>query len=278
MFDRVLIPLDGSPLAEAVLTQVRPLLIRKEVELLLVQALTVAAGVEVDPSGQLDSLRAEAIRYLEGVEKRLKAEGARVRTFVKAGGAAEVVLDVAEKENASLIVMSTHGRTGPARWLLGSTAEKVLRASPAPVLALRSFGIPGARSFRKLVVGVGGDGALDVLDPVIAFAKVFGSHILLLNVCEGHPQCAVPVPWMTRAYERIREAGLTVEPLMKVGDAAHELLEAAREQGADLIALTTHGRAGPSRWMLGSVAERVLRHAAVPLLVVRVKAGQGRRG
>lgn len=135
---RILIPLDGSPLAEAVFVQVRPLLFRPETELLLVQAVTVAAGVEMDPSGQLDSLRADALRYLEGMERRLKVEGAQVRTFVKAGGAAEAILDVAEREHASLIVMSTHGRTGLSRWVLGSVTEKVLRVSETPVLVVRA--------------------------------------------------------------------------------------------------------------------------------------------
>lgn len=265
---RILVPLDGSPRAEAVLGQVRPLLIRPEAEVLLVQAVDLPANAEFNAARLLDQSLEEGVEYLEGVKRRLEEDGGRARVFVRTGPPADVVLDLAEKEQATLIALSTHGRTGPARWMLGSVAEKVLRASPVPVLALRSTD-PAGPDFRKIVVGVGGDGALDVLDPVIEIAKRFGSQVLLLNVCEGHPACAVPVPWMTRAYERVHAAGLKVEPLMRMGDPAHELLEVAREQGAGLIALTTHGRSGPRRWLLGSVAERVLRQASVPLLVVR---------
>lgn len=273
MFDRVLVPLDGSVTAEAVVPRLRRLLRAAPRELLLVRAVSLPVGVELDAGPVLEAQHREAAGYMAGLEHQLKAEGLRTRAFIRTGGAAEVVLDVADQERPDLIAMTSHGRTGLTRWVLGSVAEKVLRASPAPVLALRSFersGAPAAdRDLKRILVGVGSAGALEVLDPAIALARASGAHLLLLNVCEGHPQCAVPVPWLTRGYERARAEGVTAEPLMKVGEPAHEILEAAREQRADLIALTTHGRRGPSRWLLGSVAERVLRSAEVPLLVVR---------
>jgi nucleotide-binding universal stress UspA family protein len=275
VFDRVLIPLDGSPRAEAVLPRLRRLLQAKPAEILLVQAVTLPVGVELEAAQVLAAEHAQAVSYLEALARRLAGEGLRARPIVRSGGAGEAILDVVEQEKPDLVAMTSHGRSGIARWILGSVAEKLLRASPVPVLALRSFEASGApavdRELRRILVGVGSDGALEVLDAVIALAKPFGAHVLLLNVCEGHPQCAVPVPWMTRAYERIAAAGLTAEPLMKVGEAAHEILEASKEQSVDLVALTTHGRKGPSRWLLGSVAERLLRSSTLPLLVVRGK-------
>ena len=273
MFDRVLVPLDGSPTAEAVLPRLRRLIQAKPAEVLLVQAVTLPMGVELDAAQVLEAERAQAVSYLDSLKRRLAGEGIPARSIVRSGGAGELILDVAEQEKPDLIAMTSHGRSGVSRWLLGSVAEKVLRASPVPVLALRSFEPSGApavdREPRRILVGVGSEGGLQVLDPVIALGRLYGAHVLLLNVCEGHPQCSVPVPWMTRAYEAVKAAGLTAEPIMRMGEPAHEILEAAKELKADLVALTTHGRKGPSRWLLGSVAERILRTSPLPLLVVR---------
>ena len=274
MFDRILVPLDGSEMAEAVLTQVRRLLFRKDAEVLLVQAIGLPPAVESDLSTILAILQARALEYLNGVGRRLSEQGARVRTFVRQGAPAETILEVAEKEEASLIAMSTHGRSGIARWVLGSVAEKVIRASPIPVLAVRSYegAAPvGAKelSLKKILVAIdAADLSFEAIPPAIELARLFDARVLLVNVCEG-PECAVPVPQMTHAFVRFREAGLTVEPVMRVGDPASGILDACTEHGADLVALSTHGRSGVTRWVLGSVAEKVLRSATVPLLVVR---------
>src|SRR5204863_2868447 len=93
-------------------------------------------------------------------------------------------------------------------------------------------------------------------------------RVLALNVCEG-PECAVPVHQMRQAYERLRAASVPAEPHVKQGDPALQILDTCRDTGADLIAMTTHGHSGISRWVLGSVAEKVLRGANVPLLGLR---------
>jgi len=281
MFERILVPLDGSELAESVLHQVGRLLRRKDAELLLLRVVTLPPAVEGDVGTPLDLLRSRAAEYLQGVELRLSEQGARVRSKVVEGFAADAILETAKNERATMIAMSTHGRTGLARWVFGSVAEKVLRASPIPVLAVPSFmgsggdAFPtGARElpFRKILVPIAAaDLSLEIVPAVIEFAKLFESRILALNVCEG-PECAVPVHQMRQAYERFREASVSVEPLVKQGDAALQILEACRETGADLIAMTTHGHSGISRWVLGSVAEKVLRGANAPLLVLRTAA------
>jgi nucleotide-binding universal stress UspA family protein len=180
--------------------------------------------------------------------------------------------------------MSTHGRSGLARWVFGSVAEKVLRASPIPVLIVPSFTgsggdvFPtGAREipFKKILVPIASaELSLEIVPPAIEFAQLFESRVLALNVCQG-PECSVPVHEMRRAYELFTAGGVATEPLVRQGDAAVQILEACRETGADLIAMTTHGHSGVSRWVLGSVAEKVLRGANVPLLVLRT-AGTSR--
>lgn len=279
MFERILVPLDGSPLAEAILSQVRRILFRKDAEIILAQAVSVPTMMEGDVSRVLSAIEQQATAYLKGLEKRLADQGARVRYVVRVGTPAETILDISERERVSLIAMSTHGRSGLSRWVFGSVAEKVLRASAAPLLLVRSFApdgngklVPAAGELRltKILVPIdASDTAMEIVPAAAELARLLGAHVLVLNVCEEHPQCSVPVPQITHAYERFRDAGLTTEPLMKKGDPAEQILEACREQSADLIAMSTHGRSGVTRWVLGSVAEKVLRAATVPLLLVR---------
>lgn len=270
MFERVLVPLDGSDVAAAILPQIRRILFHKDAEILLVQAVYVA-NAEAEAVELPDILRTHAAKHLESVADPLRSQGARVRTIARVGDAADVILDVAAEEKATLIAMSTHGRSGLARWIRGSVAEKVLRAGRVPVLALRSFPAPPPADIplkRVLVPLDATDLSLEVLDPVIELASLFGSSVTLLHVCDG-PACSVPVPELTRAFERVRQRGVEVQPVMRKGDPAGQILDVARELKADLIAMTTHGRRGLSRWTLGSVAEKVLRGAETPLLIVR---------
>jgi nucleotide-binding universal stress UspA family protein len=278
MFERILVPLDGSELAESVLTQVRPILTHKDAELLLLRVVTLPSAGEEGAGEPLSLLWSRATEYLQKIAQRLSSQGARVRTKVLEGFPASRVLEVARKERVTLIALSTHGRTGLPRWVFGSVAEKVLRGSPVPVLAMPSFVgmggdafVRGAQElpFKTIVVPIAAAPlSLEVLPPLTEFARLFGSSVLLVNVCAGE-ECSVPVHEMRMAYEKLREGGVTAEPLVKQGDAASQILETCREKGADLIAMTTHGRSGVPRWLLGSVAEKVLRAANVPLLVVR---------
>jgi nucleotide-binding universal stress UspA family protein len=274
VYERIVVPLDGSDLAESVLAQVRRLLFHKDAEVILVRAVSVPPSVEAEAIELPDILQAQATKYLGAIAADLISQGARVRTVTRTGYAADVILDVAIEEKASLIVLSTHGRTGMARWALGSVAEKVLRASRVPVLAVRSF-VGSARAataeltLQTILVPIDAtDLSLEVVPPTLELAKLFGSHVVLLNVCEA-PECTIPVSQISEAYERFHAAGVSVEPLMKQGDAAAQILDTCSGYRADLIAMTTHGRAGLTRWMLGSVTEKVLRASTVPLLVVR---------
>jgi nucleotide-binding universal stress UspA family protein len=284
VFDRILVPLDGSELAEAILSQVRRILLSKSADVILVRAVPKPRSAEANGVELPRILMAQATREVEEVSRELAAQGVCVQGVVRNGNPADVILEVAAEEKATLVTMSTHGRSGMARWSYGSVTEKVLRASHVPVLAVRSFAggqraQADERCFRKILVPIScDDHSLGVVGPALEFAKLFGSHVVVLHVSEG-PNCFIPVPQMTAAFERFRAGGVTVEPLLRQGDPAAEILDVCETQGSDLIAMTTHGRAGVSRWMLGSVAEKVLRGAAVPVLVVRpAKAATSKNG
>jgi nucleotide-binding universal stress UspA family protein len=280
MFERILVPLDGSPAAELILSQIRRILFRKDAEIVLLQA------VENPPlfGGSVSSARAQAAAnaraYLLGQEDKLTREGARVRSLVRDGSPAGTILETAMEEESTLIAMTTHGRTGLSRWVFGSVAETVLRSSPIPLLMTRSF-VPDAAgqaqaapqeelTLRKILVPLEiSDLSLEIVPYAAEMARLFEAKVLLFNACGKKVACDVPVVELTRAYETLREAGVTAEPLMRQGDPASAILEACRSEGVDLIAMTTHARSGMARVALGSVTEKVLRHSALPMLVTR---------
>lgn len=140
MFSRILVPLDGSALAEAILPQVTELatLHGAEVVLLRVALAHVFPGTN-QTEAQVQAVQ-EAEAYLAVAVQPLLAGGIKAQTVVRYGHAAEEILDHAEAGSVDLIAMSTHGRSGPRRWMLGSIAEKVLRAAPVPVLLVRARG------------------------------------------------------------------------------------------------------------------------------------------
>jgi nucleotide-binding universal stress UspA family protein len=301
MFERILVPLDGSPRAELILSQVSRILHRKDSEVLLVRAVNVPAQIgRVNMSSVRSAQREEAHKYIHELTERFREKGARVDGRVVEGYPADAILETARIEGSTMIALCTHGRTGFARWALGSVAEKVARASAVPVLLVRSFRRtpegdlePQAAQelpFRRILVPVDGSPtSMSILGPARKFAQLYDSSILLLHVETPFvppspvlPGMEVALPAMVptatlsaedevtaRAAEPFAKAGLNVSRLTTVGEPASEILDLSTNREMDLIAIGTHGRTGLERWALGSVAERVLRSAEVPLLLVR---------
>jgi len=301
MFERILVPLDGSSRAEVILTQVARLLRLKDSEIILCQSSHVPLEFHTTRTAAIDErMRADARSYLDGVARRLSDQGARVRVIVGNGSPAEMILEIAANEGATMIAMSTHGRSGIARWIMGSVAEKVVRASTVPVLLVRSFSrspqgdlhpaVAQELAFQRILVPVDGSPASTaVVEPALKFGKLAGAEMRVLHV---RPMLITPSPILpgmeagtsivplptippdedpvvTAVADRFRASGLKVLHVSVEGDPAAEILDRSATQGVDLIVMGTHGRSGVSRWLTGSVAERVLRESIVPLLLVR---------
>lgn len=143
MYRKILVPLDGSKVAEGVLPHAKDLAYSQGAELIL---LTVGANPAMDFAFSDPGLARSAIteqeertkKYISEIEDQLKAAGFRTSTVLRVGSVAEVILGVAEELGVDCIAMSTHGRTGPARWLLGSIADRVVHNSKVPVLLIRA--------------------------------------------------------------------------------------------------------------------------------------------
>jgi nucleotide-binding universal stress UspA family protein len=138
MYKRILIPLDGSALAEAVLPHVEELAKSGGAELVLLRVASAHLFPGADPIEAQVAIVQEAENYVADVAQRLQEKGISAEAKVRYGDPAEEILDHAARDQIDLIAMATHGRTGLKRVVLGSVAENVLRSAPVPMLLVRA--------------------------------------------------------------------------------------------------------------------------------------------
>jgi nucleotide-binding universal stress UspA family protein len=291
----VLVPLDGSPLARRALPYAATLAraMNEGVELLAVSE-RLGYGPE---ARRLESLIEEGLHaHLHTVAEELRTAGLAVETAVRSGDPADTILGHAEKVRARAVVMTTRGHSGVTRWLIGGVADKVMRTAPCPVLLARPGGPeaqPPAWQPRRIMVPLDGSPASeDALAPAYELAAavgaavalvrvqpysaarlaIFGSHVLdvaRMDEIDAHNAAAY--------LERVAAAapaGIEVETAVPRGDPAEQLIEYAERDDVDLVVMTSHGRAGVQRMMLGSVADRLIRHG-LPAYVIRTTTDLG---
>jgi len=145
MYKRILVPLDGSKLSEAVLPHVEEIAKGLNCEIVLLHVIPLPVPVFDTPASPFDhnllrDQEQDATRYMKEVCAKLEMDEARVNFLVREGDVTQLILDVAHEVQADLIAMSTHGRSGALRWLLGSVTDRIVRHSPIPVLAIRPKG------------------------------------------------------------------------------------------------------------------------------------------
>ena len=277
MFKRILVALDGSQLSEAALPYVTALSSALGSELVLVRALQASSIViPVGPYGMpevyqelYDTEERTAREYLDHVATPLQEQGRTVRTVVASGPPASVILGTADEEQADLIAIATHGRSGFSRFALGSVAEVVLHAANCPLLIVRGTRPSPANPTRILVPLDGTPLAEAGLPQTCELAQALGLEIMLVRVAANSAEREVAAAYLEQVAARLRRENLTVTTRVTEGAAAEQVLQVATVQDVSLIAMTTHGRGGPARWVLGSVAESIVRDAAVPVLVAR---------
>lgn len=273
---RILVPLDGSPRASTVVpwADAWAASMDAEVELIrVVSAPVPSAFAEGAPVAdyyftELDVLRAH--RTLEEIATGFNA-APRVDVSVVEGGAADGILDRARERAVDLIMMSTHGGGGLPRSLLGSVAGKVLRQAGTPVVTVRAD-LPGpARAPKRVLVPINdSDLAAGILPPLILFAEALPLELTLYWLAPGMAETPPSEDAIQQLAEGLRAAN--IEAIVRIergADPAAMIASLARRDGFDLIAMSTHGRSGLGRWVLGSVTEWTIRHADVPVMAIR---------
>ncbi|HET6900348.1 MAG TPA: universal stress protein [Vicinamibacteria bacterium] len=291
--DLILVPLDGSDLAERALAVAAVLARRHGSALRLVHVHLPLATDPIHVEGlpvideHLHSLRRDHEKtYLERARDRLAA-GVSTSVALLDGAPAAALADEARTRGAALIVMTTHGRGGIERALLGSVADQLVRISPVPMLLVRD-GAGGVSShFRRIVVPLDGSPLSErILQHALYLAQDDPpAELVLVNIVQPPPRGTwagqaplggntAPQEENARRYldgvaRRLTDAGARVQASVLVAwDVASAVLNFARDETADVIALATHGRSELKRLALGSVADRVVRGTTTPVLVL----------
>lgn len=251
MVDRVLVPLDGSKVAEAALEAAAELVRPSGGTVVLVHAVAPLPW-----SGFVSRERGRASKYLAGVVRRLRRKGVRAEPRLLRGEPARLIVRTALKEAVDLVAISGRGRgLGP----LGSVPERVLRTSPVPVLLLR-----GATRIRRVLVPLdGSERSLGVMAAVGETARPLGAKVALLQVARKKGRV------LARAMDVLARLEIPGRIYVRPGRAAETIEDVAGEMGADLVAVSAAPATGDRRLYLGSVVEELLRRSDRPLLVVR---------
>jgi phosphoglycolate phosphatase-like HAD superfamily hydrolase len=219
MFERILVPLDGSARAEMILPQIARILNREDAEILLLRVVNIpdSAGLVMKTTIRHQE-REEGQQYLHDMALRFTEKSSKVHARLAEGWPADVILETAKSEGATMIAMTTHGRSGMARWALGSVAEKVARASDVPVLLLRSFRrspqgdlepmASGDPPFRRILVPVDGSPtSMSVIGPAEKVAELYGSEVLVLHVVPPYAPPGAMLPGMEAALDTLAARG-----------------------------------------------------------------------
>lgn len=290
MYKRILVPLDGSKLAELALPYVEELAGVFNSEVVLI-------GIFEPGESQYSHMYQLYIEKMaEAVRNRIKKVGSRVivRPVVLDGRPAEGIIDYAEKNDVSLIIMVSHGRSGIMSWTLGSVANKVLQRTGTPILLIRAKASQleaGAQGlFNRILVPLDGSDVGEVVLPhVRQLTEKLESEVILLQVVAPgqHVHTVGGLDYVRFAEQQIesmkaeakeyldkvskRLAGTKgiMRSEVRVGDTAHEIIKFADEANIRLVTISSHGRSGIRQWISGSITHKILHAGNTPILLVK---------
>jgi nucleotide-binding universal stress UspA family protein len=264
-FKRILVTTDGSTESEHAFAAMMPVVRSENPE---VSVLYVVDHSEIPDAPARIAKACDALRE----------NGVNAVLTVRHGTPADEIVRLGNR--ADLVVMATHGRGGLKRILMGSVTEEVVRRLDVPILVTRP-GTP-VRRWNHLVVAL--DGSLrseQILSDVVPLARRLKASVDLvqsvlppitmsgLGEIPGVQIAENPRPYLESMKARLSSEGVEASALVLEGRAASELLRYVEERGASLLCMTTHGRTGLARALLGSITDEVIRHAPCPVLLRR---------
>jgi nucleotide-binding universal stress UspA family protein len=294
MFNPILVPLDGSPLAECVLPHVRAISQVFDAKIILLQ---VMDKNRADVSTQFIDLlnwqinKTEAMLYLKRIDDQLRNSALQTKINVLEGLAAESIIEFARSQQMKLIILSSHGQSGLRKWGISSITQKIIFSAPTSVLIIRAPQ-PMEQSYRRILVPLDGSWrAENVLPIVTLLARFHKSQIQIVHVVKT-PEMARHLPPVqedidlsNRIVERNQEealhyldqlqlhsplVGINVKTHLIVSDnvtrAIHEL---ADREHIDLVVLSAHGYSGNNQWPYGNMVNNFILFGKVPLLIVQ---------
>lgn len=294
MLDPILVPLDGSPLAECVLPQVVALGQAFNAKIML---LNVQDKNPADASAQIFDLlnwqinNTKARLYLEGIGDRLEKSGLPTKAIVLEGQVTESITKFAQSQEIKLVILSSHGHSGLRKWGISNVAHNIVLSAPTTMLIVRAHQFK-EQPYGKILVPLDGScRAENVLPIVTLLARFHKSQIQIVHVVKT-PEMARKMPpaqedidlsnqivarnqkegldYLDHVQMDSSLAGIDVKVhLITSGDvsaAIHELVD--REQ-IDMVALSAHGYSGNNQWPYGSMVNNFILYGKSPLLIVR---------
>lgn len=278
----VMVPLDGSPAAEAALPWAVHLAGKLNGSVRLV-------GVHAPPAVYLDgetlvgsvvpdeSIRQKETEYFGNVQALLKPTGVTVAADLLDGGVVASLADYARTLKPAWIVMMSHARGALGRFFLGETASEFVRQSPCPVLLVHPIDRPmepsAAPDARHVLVPLDGSKLAErILGPAGDFATAVGALVTLLTAQAGVPDMstAASLAYLEGKAADLRARGLTVQcETVPKREAADVIVSAAEAHPGTVVALATHARGGLAKLVWGSVAQDVVRRTRAPVLVFK---------
>jgi len=302
MFGPILVPLDGSQLAECVLPHSVAIASPFDAEIILLRMLDKS---QAGTSAQLFDMlnwqinKTKATLYLEKTRSRLEEVRIRARAAVLEGLVAEGITEYAQSQGMKLIILSSHGHTGLSKWGISSTAQKIILSASTSVLIVRAYQhdiraavLSEIPVYQRILVPLdGSQRAENVLPVVTQLAHFHNSQIHLVH--------AVQTPEMARQMPPVREdidlsnrvvarnqeeashyleqmkvrstlEGIAVETHLLTSDnAAVALHQLAEQEHIDMVALSAHGYTGNQQWPYGGMVNNFILYGKVPLLIVQ---------
>ncbi len=283
MFERLLVALDGSQLAEQALPYAVEIANGFASELFLV---TVCQSQEIDFT---PASKAYLEKQAEQLQNRV-IEGARVRKAVLVGRPAQEIALYAVKKNIDLIIMTSRGRSGIASWLLGSTANEIIHSVKIPILLIKApASAPAAVKLKRCLVPLDGS---ERGEAILPYAGELGERlsleiVLLRVVAPGRHVHTVggldfvyfkdkdienmktdAQEYLNKLDAKLRQKAPTVIAEVRVGEPHLEIMDYAEKHGCDLIAMSSHGHSFVERWTYGSVTYKIMHQSTRPVLLL----------
>lgn len=296
MLDRILLPLDRSPLAECVLPHAVALARAFESQLTLAHVLSSSRSMRwrraVDPlNWQIQ--KAEAESYLSDQSRRLEQAGVTAKTQILQGQDAEQIIEFSQADHTELIILSNHGQSGMSEWNVSSTVLKIALRARTGIMIVRATPTAAADlqglQYRRILVPVDGSQRAESILPVaVALARSHQANVLLAHVVQP-PQMPRRTPpsredldlanriverntaEVTQYLNQLRsQLSERFEPRILVSDhIAATLHELVQEERSDLVLLSAHASSSRPRWLYGDVITSFITYGTTPLLIMQ---------
>ena len=295
MYNRILVPLDGSELSESALPYAEELAgaLNSEVELVYVCELAESQYRHMHQL-YIEKIAEQVRRHIKAYPDRETSLAASVKPVVLDGEPAAEIIDYAEKNDISLIIIVSHGRSGIMPWTMGSIAVRVIRRTKKPVLLIRAITpspkVGKGEMFSKILIPLDGSEngeavlpyikeltcrlksevtLLQVVAPGQYVHTVGGLNYILFSEQHVETMRADAKQYLEKVGRKLTDTKATIRFEVKTGHTAQEIIKFADETNTRLVAISTHGRSGVRRWISGNVAYKVLQAGHTPLLLVR---------